>query len=452
METTKQMTWRILRIAFPMAGARLINMVTTFIGMIMIARLGSDILAASALMSAAYYTLLVIFMFILFSVGVVVSRHVGAKEYDKISDAVQQSFILAVLLSIPLSLLFWYSDRLLLLFGQSPLLVRYVGQFFHPLIWVSLPMLLWTSLSQWMVAVNKVMNVIWASVVGVGVFLLTAYPLIFGRWGMPALGVAGLSYAMLLQMLSTLLYGLVCYIVQKDLRHYAIFNFRRVHDWSLLKRLWEVGWPMSIQFGGELTGYLAITVCIGWLSTTELAAWQVVQQVLMMFVVPVFSFAEASAMVVGYTMGTKVHAQVNKVNYLSIAYAMVFVVAGVLVFTLMPLQLEHIYIKGQGMDISGLSSMISTLFYINAFVYFVDSFRNLLSGSLRGLYDTRFAMIVGILVVWVVSVGLGCLLAFYTPLGVYGFSIAQGVAFLVGAVLVWLRWRWQVKAFHEYTA
>lgn len=454
METTKQITKRILKIAFPMAGARLINMVSIFIGMIMIAHLGHDVLAASALISASYFTLLVIFMFVLFSVGVVVGRHYGAKDYETIGEIVQHGFVLAVCLSIPLALLFWYFDRILYHFGQDPRLIVYVGQFFHALVWMALPMLLSTVVSQMMFAVSKILNVIIAYIVGVVAFVVSAYAMIFGHWGVAPLGVAGFAYGIFVQDTAMLLTMLIAYVLQKDMHVYALFKRRQHYNWAILKRLWQVGWPMSIQFGGELLGFFAITVLIGLLSVMDLAAWQVVQQIMMIFIVPIFSFAEASAIVVGHTVGAKEYANVNKVNLLSTGFAMLCVAVGMLIFIFLPRQLAAIYLSQQGSATVSPQFMttISTLFFINAFVYLADSYRNLMSGSLRGLYDTRFPMIIGIIVVWVFGVAMGYLLAFKAHLGIYGFSVAQAIAFAIGAVMMWWRWRWQMKALYSGAA
>ncbi len=447
METTQQITKRILKIAFPMAGARLINMLSIFIGMIMIARLGADVLAASALISASYFTVLVIFMFVLFSVGVVIGRYYGAKDYAAIGEIVQHGVLLALVLSIPLILLFWYFDRILYHFGQDPQLVVYVGQFFHALVWMALPMLLATVMSQMMFAVSKVLNVIIAYVIGVIVFVLSAYAMIFGHWGSRPLGIAGFAYGIFVQDTAMFLTLLIAYATQKEMHVYGIFKRRQQYDWSILKRLWQIGWPMSIQFGGELLGFFSITVLIGLLGVMDLAAWQVVQQIMMIFIVPIFSFAEASAIVVGHTMGARDYKNINKVNILSTSFAMACVIVGMLIFIFLPHQLAEIYLSHQEQSISPqFFTTVSTLFFINAWVYFADSYRNLLSGSLRGLYDTRFPMLIGILVVWVIGVAMGYLLAFKAGLGVYGFSCAQAVAFLIGALAMWRRWRWQVRA------
>ena len=448
METTKQITKRILKIAFPMAGARIINMISVFVGMIFVSRLGHAALAASALITASYYPVLVIFMFVLFSVGIVTGRYYGAKNFADVGDLLQQAALLALMLAIPLILIFWYFGPILLHFGQNPRLIVYVAQYFHALVWMAVPMLLFTCMSQFMFAVTKILNVVIASVLGVTSFMFVAYALIFGHWGAPDCGIAGFAYALTVQEVVSLLYLLGCYALQKDMHIYGLFRFKRQRDWSRFKTLWQVGWPMSIQFGGELLGFFAITVLIGLLSVNDLAAWQVVQQIMMVFIVPVFSFAEASAIVVGHTMGAKEYQNLDKVNRISTFSAMLFVLCGILCFMFLPKQLASIYMEHQNLSFQeALLPMISLLFFINAFVYFFDSIRNLMSGSLRGLYDTRFPMVSGIFVVWVIGVGFGALLAFKTKLGIYGFSIAQASAFFLGAIAVVWRWRWQMRAY-----
>lgn len=446
MENNKQITKRILKIAFPMAAARLINMLSVFIGMIMIAQLGYDVLAASALMSAAYFTVMVIFMFVLFSVGVIVGRHYGAKAYEQIGAVMQQAFVLAFLLAIAMGVLYWFLDRILAHFGQDPALIPYLSQFFHAIAWIAPPLLWGVCLSQFMVAITKMMNVLYAHVISIIVFVLAAYAMIFGHWGSPKLGVAGFAYAILIQDMTILLVLLGCYMTQKKLHIYGLFRYRCQWDWDIFKKLWHVGWPMSMQFGGELIGFFAITILVGLIGVDELAAWQVVQQMMMIFVVPIFSFAEAAAISVGHSMGAKAYTEINKVNTLNLLIALPFVIFGMLVFLFLPKHLASIYMSNQ---INGyqaeLQPMISMLFFISAFIYLCDSYRNLLSGSLRGLYDTRYPMIIGTIVVWVFGVGVGYLLAFLTPLGVYGFSTAQAVAFFVGALLMYFRWRWQLR-------
>ncbi len=133
--STPQIIKNVVNLALPMAGSRLIQMLSGFIGMLMLARLGHSILAASMLMTSTQVTIIVIFISLLFSMSVVVGQVYGAKKYDEVGAILQQGCILALILSIPLIILFLVADRILLALGQLPELVIYVKHYFRALIW-----------------------------------------------------------------------------------------------------------------------------------------------------------------------------------------------------------------------------------------------------------------------------------------------------------------------------
>jgi len=66
--------------------------------------------------------------------------------------------------------------------------------------------------------------------------------------------------------------------------------------------------------------------------------------------------------------------------------------------------------------------------------------RNILMGSLRGLLDTKFSMLIGILSIWVVGMPLSYWFAFSLQWGVI---IGWTVGMALGAVM--LHHRWKVK-------
>src|SRR3990167_5877982 len=126
---------RAIRLALPMAGSRLIQMLSGFIGMLMLARLGHQVLAASALMTSTMVTIMLMLISTLFSTSVVVGQTWGAGKRDEIGAIIQQGSVLALLLSVPAMIVFWYIADLLLWMGQLPALVRYVHEYFHALEW-----------------------------------------------------------------------------------------------------------------------------------------------------------------------------------------------------------------------------------------------------------------------------------------------------------------------------
>src|SRR3990167_6244822 len=91
---------KILSLALPMAGTQFINIASSFLCIGMLAHLGHQVLAASALITATQISVMVSGMSILFSLSVLVGRAYGAKEYLTIGNFVQQGWMLAFLIGL----------------------------------------------------------------------------------------------------------------------------------------------------------------------------------------------------------------------------------------------------------------------------------------------------------------------------------------------------------------
>src|SRR6185312_238067 len=105
---------RIIALAIPMAGTQFIHIASVFLCMNMLAHLGHQVLAASALISATQMSIMVTGMSILFALSFLVGHAYGAQEYVKIGNFVQQGWILSLLISLPIMLIFWHIGALLI--------------------------------------------------------------------------------------------------------------------------------------------------------------------------------------------------------------------------------------------------------------------------------------------------------------------------------------------------
>ncbi|WP_423062546.1 MATE family efflux transporter [Candidiatus Paracoxiella cheracis] len=217
---------KTIRLALPMAGSRLIQMLSGFIGMLMLARLGHTVLAASALMTPTMITIIVIMIALLFSVSVVVGQAWGAGKQYEIGSIIQQGCVLALIISIPAMILFWYVDRFLLWTGQPPELIVYVRQYFHALEWGVVPIMLGATIQQACYGMLKQRLVIILNSFCLLIFVGVSYILIFGKLGFKDYGVAGLSYAFSIQAWLNLILLLVIFYVLPELKPMQLFAKR----------------------------------------------------------------------------------------------------------------------------------------------------------------------------------------------------------------------------------
>lgn len=439
--TTRQISAKILSLAVPMTAIQLITVASGFLCMVMLARLGHDVLAASALIYSTQMSIIVIGMSILFSLSVLVGHAYGEKNYASIGNYVQQAWTLGVLISLPIMLIFYRIETLLLFCGQLKSIVLVVKQFFHAYAWGVIPTMLLVCNQQFCYAVHKQKLIIYTSFISIVILLFFAYGLIFGKFGMPNLGVAGLGYAMAAQNWFAFLFTMLCFYYFDYFKQFDLFNYRVHKNWNYLVRMFQIGWPISFQTGGEMLSFFISAAIIGWLGTVSLAAYQVINQYRFLVLIPLFALSQASGILVGQAFGAKQYYEIQKIGGISMVISLIASLFIGCLFFFMPKALASAYLDVNAPANAETVKLILSLFSITAFALIVDSFRNVLIGAVRGLLDTRVPMLVTLLSLWLIGIPLSYFLAFNLNWGVIGVAIGSASGMLIGAIIMWFRWR-----------
>jgi MATE family multidrug resistance protein len=431
---------RLFALALPMTGSQLINVASGFFCVVMLAQLGPEVLAASALVFSTDLSIMVTGFSILFSLSVLIGHAYGEKKYLAIGVFVQQGWMLSLLISIPILLIFWYIKPILLFLGQSKEITELVQLYFHAFLWCVIPELLVVCNQQFGYGIHKKLLMVSTSILSVIVLLCTAYVLIFGKFGCPQLGIAGLGYARAAQNTFFFLFTTSFFYYSKDFSRFQLFKFRVHHHLEQLFHMLAIGWPISIQMGGEMLSFFVTGLMIGWLGATSLAAFQVVNQYSFIVMISIFSLSQASGILVGQAVGAKQSHEVKKLGYVSMACVLVVTSLVALLFILAPKILSSLYLNVQDPNNRQTLAYIAVLFIIVAISQIFDGLRHILTGVLRGLFDTRFPMGVGLFVIWIIGVPLSYYLAFILHLGVVGVVGGGGIAMLIGSFVLLYRW------------
>ncbi len=436
----REIAQRIFSLALPMSGSQLINVASGFLCMGMLAQLGNQTLAASALIFSTQMTIMVTGMSLIFSLSVLVGHAYGAKNYLGIGSFVQQAWVLGALISVPIIFLFWHIDSILVYFGQEPAMANIVQQYFHAYVFAVIPGFISTCNQQFGYGIHKKTLIVSTSFMSVTVLLVTAYVLIFGKLGMPALGVAGLGYAMAAQYTFFCVFTLLFFYYEKSFKRFELFRFRIHKEWEQMAQVFKIGWPISLQMGGEMLTFLVDAIMVGWLGTVALSAFQVVNQYTFLVVIPIFSLSQACGILVGQARGGKQFHDIKPLGYMSILLVLLMTSVIALIFLFFPKFLAEFYVNVHDPINQPIVAIIVVLFAIVAFTQLADGMRNVLIGLLRGLFDTKFPMIVGLVTIWL-GVLLSYVLAFPLHFGIVGIALGSLLGLTSGAVILLLRWR-----------
>tara|TARA_R110000868_G_scaffold84822_4_gene238904 strand:+ start:143 stop:1495 length:1353 start_codon:yes stop_codon:yes gene_type:complete len=450
MTTTSTRLKKLLNLTWPIMLAQIVSQSAIFVGMIFIAKLGKDALAASALLYAVQLVLLTLFMSPLFAVSAIASQEYGRGERSMLGNLMQQSWFLSLLLSLPVMLIFLFIKPILLMFGQKLVLINLIAPYFVYAAFTVLPIFINTVNSQFGYAIQRLGFVIFTTVILLVVNLTLGYGLVLGAFGLPKLGITGFGIASLIA--NWLQLGIYIFLFKffKGFKPYELFKRHAYAGLQLMKKTFAIGWPIAVQMGGELVSFFMITLMVGWLSTTQLAAQQIIVQYLMILLMPVYALSQASNIFVAQAVGEKDVVAVKSYGDLSLWIGLVFIVLITIVMSVFPLFFSSLYVKPGQPHAHIILMIMPMLIFVSLIGQVFDTMRNVLTGALRGLLDTKYPMVIGIISIWVLRVPLSYFFGFTLHGGVVGVAWGAVVGMIFGAGM--LLWRWHAKAKAQLTA
>jgi MATE family multidrug resistance protein len=272
---------------------------------------------------------------------------------------------------------------------------------------------------------------------------IVSWALIFGRLGLPALGIfgGGLGSSIVWTCL-TLMLGVVIATDRKFRRFHLFGRFWRA-DWRRFRHIWRLGLPIGLTMAFEGAVFGAAAYLMGLIDAESIAAHAVALQIAALsFMVPL-GLGQAATVRVGRAVGRQDSAGIARAGWTAWVLGVGFMAAMALVMWIIPRELITLFLDDTPANARVIGLGVSFLAVAAAF-QIVDGAQVVGAGMLRGLHDTRVPMLFALFVYWVVGVGVGVWLAFFR--GWEGVGIWTGLASGLGVVAALMIARWLMRA------
>lgn len=445
----KQDVYPLLRLAVPLALKGFVQCAPWFFETLFLAQLGEYTLAAGALVSWLFATIAVILLGTLGAINILVSHKHGANDQKSIADIAQEGLLQAVLLAIPTIMVLWNMAPLFLVFGQSESVVVLAQAYLRALSWGILPNFLQMACLEMIIGLGHTRVILIFSIITVSLNIICSYVLIFGKYGFPALGIAGAGWGMTLSYWITLIILTVFIVINKQYRIYyrQLFEFRKP---KYLLELFQVGVPIGLMYCVEVGFFFAFTLAMGLLGTTVQAANQVAVQYLGLVASTMFALSQAITVRMGHLLGAGNVSSATSASYVGVTIAVLLASIVALIYWITPNLLISIIFNIHDPVNFKIVNVIKTLLVVSALFQIVESARIALFGSLRALKETKFTMFISIVSFWCIAFPLGYFIAIPLNSGPSGFWWAMVVS--AGVSVVLLQWRFRLKISHYYKA
>jgi putative MATE family efflux protein len=401
-----------------------------------VGRLGA---AAVAAVSVSFPVL-----FLLVSLGgglsvagsILIAQYSGARDQAMVNHVAAQTLVMVVAISAVLSILGYAAVKQILhAMGIGPEVFDQAASYMRVSFLGIVFMFSFVMFQSILRGTGEVKLPLYIVMFSVTLNLLLDPLLIFGWGPVPAFGVVGAAWATLItQAMSTA----VGFKILTGSRYGVRLQFSKfAPDWKLIKRVFLLGFPASIEQSMQALGITLMTVIVAGFGTLAIAAYGIGFRVLTFVIIPALGISMATATLVGQNIGAgNIQRAIRVATLSSWAAFCILTVAGVAFYAAAP-QVVRFFVPGdEALVVSG-ALVVRFMSISFGFIGLQQS----LMGAFRGAGDTFMPMTLAIINVWVLQLPVAYLLGRHTSLGVVGLWYTFPISAIVTAALAVLRFR-----------
>jgi len=326
-------------------------------------------------------------------------------------------------------------------FGQPEELLPLIRPYFIVLLITLVFVLIFNAFKQFADGITDTRTSMWILVWGNALHIILNYLLIYGKLGLPEMGLMGAGVSTLIaRIVMTLAFaGIFLYSKRYTLylEGFKLPGFSK----DIFKRLNELGWPIAMQMGMETASFTFSTVMVGWLGSIALASHQVMLTISSLCFMIYYGMGAAIAVRVSNFKG-----QNDIVNVRRSTYAGFHIILLMAVFSSALIFLLRNNLGGMFTDSQEVSKTVVTLILPFLLYQFGDGAQITFANALRGIADVKPMMYIAFVSYFLISIPAGYFFGFTLNWGVKGVWMAFPFGLTSAGVMFYLRFRKQTAS------
>ena len=372
-------------------------------------------------------------MGVLLGIDPIVSQAHGRGDAVACGRGLQRGLVLSAVLSLPLCIAWYFTEEVLLGFGQPPEVARESGAYVRSQVFGAPFLLAFTALRQYLQARGLMRPALYIVYLANFVNVALNWLLIDGNLGFPALGVVGSAIATgSVRVFLLIVLGFVVWRWRLLEGAWTPWSRAVLHPASY-RQILAYGLPTGIMLGLEIWGFVAAGLLASMLGDVERAAHACVMSCCSMsFMVPL-GISMATVARVGHLIGGGRPEEAQKSAWVSVGLGGAAMLVFAAVFTLLRWQLPRAFTDDA--EVLALAALVLPI--AGAFQFF-DGTQAVGGAVLRAMGKPLPAAIINLFAYYVLALPIGWGLAFRSGLGLAGiwWSLLGALA-IVAAFLAW---------------
>jgi MATE family multidrug resistance protein len=436
-------TWKaILRFAWPLIIANSFWNLQLTIDRIFLGMVSTEALGAAMAVMGVFWVPMALLQQTAAYVTTFVAQYYGAREFANIGRSVWQAIYLSLFGGILFCFLVLLSQPFFSWVGHPPDVVALEVAYFNSVSYSALPAALVAVASGYFTGLGQTRTVIGINLVGLVMNAFLDYVMIFGRFGFPAMGVAGAGYATAIATYLAALFGAYLIFVRAHEYKKEILTQWQL-DFSLMKQYLRFGVPSGLQWALEGLAFTVFLMVMGNIENgaAALAGSSIAVTIMMLSVLPSMGVAQAVMTIVGQKLGANLPDEAEAATWSGIRIVFIYMFTVAISFYLFP----HFYLSWFQNDSNPelwaeVSRITPTILKIVGLFTILDSLYLNFSFAMKGAGDTRFVSLVALTMPWPIMVLPAYLVRGWEEAAIWAWSFALLYSLAITTVL-FLRFR-----------
>ena len=394
----------LLFLALPTIAQMASYTVMQFIDTWMLSHVGAGVVEPTAGSQAGLlaFSVISLGMGVMWVVNTFVSQSYGQKDFAACGQYLWQGVWVGLIFSVLLLPVLPVMSATFSLLGHEPRLAGLEASYLKIVLGASVLKLVGTAVSQFLLAIDRPVQVLMATVLGVTVNAVAAWAMIFGHWGFSAGGVSGAAWAQNVGVLVET--GAMIFFAMRP----AVRRRFNVGDWkfraSQARALLRVGVPSGLQIVADVLAWTAFSMWVmaafpGEAGTRAMAATTFVFRFMAVSFMPAYGLSVAVTALVGRYIGAGRPDVSERRAHLGFAVAASYMLVCGLFFFLSRNWLIGLFSADAAVRREGAMLLVFAAVY-----QFFDAMYIVYNGALRGAGDTFVPAVATGVLCWGITV------------------------------------------------
>lgn len=432
--TYKEHYKQTIRLGVPIMLGQLGIIIVGFADNIMVGHHSTNELAAASFVNNFFNLAFIFGMGFSYGLTPIIGGLFAGKELRKAGETLKNSllinFIVGILLSLCMLLLLLNIDLL----NQPEELMPYIVPYYILQLFSVIFAMLFNSFKQFSDGTTDTVTPMWIMLGANVLNIIGNYFLIYGKCGVPEMGLTGAGISTLVSRILTFIVFLILFFRHSKYKEY-LKGFREgVINRVNLSNLIRMGFPVGLLMGVETGSFSLSVIMMGWIGSTALAAHQVLGVITTLGFMVYYGIAAAVTIRVSAFKG-----QGNWLDIRRASFAGLHLIMGAAVIFVLFILAFH---KNMGYLFTpehDVVAMVALLSWSVILYQFGDGLQILFANALRGIADVKYMAYRAFFCHFGLALPIGYICGFIFDWGAIGIWCGFPVSLTTLGILLWRR-------------